>query len=107
MSLQKFVIEKLNNKNIKIREDGYVFATKLCEAGGKSWAHYKENKNSVEFIDKLSRSIGIPINLLIQTIMTGKNENRGTWIHPKIAIIITKKRTSYKPHNFIFCQLAR
>lgn len=66
--------------------DGYVNATALCKASGKLWADYRRLKTTGEFIQELGGSMGIPIDLLAQTIMTGRNELRGTWVHPQLAI---------------------
>jgi hypothetical protein len=37
-------------------------------------------------LSEFSGSIGIPIDDLITTGVTGSNEDRGTWAHPKIAV---------------------
>lgn len=66
--------------------DGYVNATALCKASGKRLGHYRSNDGTIEFIHELSRSVGIPTDLLIQTITTGPNRNRGTWVHPQVAV---------------------
>jgi len=66
--------------------DGYVNATAMCKAGGKELKHYNENLASAEFAEELSRSVGIPTDLLAQVIRTGPNEFRGTWVHPHITI---------------------
>lgn len=66
--------------------DGYVNATAMCKAGGKELKHYNENRASAEFAEELSRSVGIPTDLLMQIVRTGPNEFRGTWVHPHIAI---------------------
>lgn len=66
--------------------DGYVNATSLCQASGKQLKHYLENTSTKEFLSELSRSVGIPTDLLVQKILTGPNENRGTWVHPQVAI---------------------
>jgi len=66
--------------------DGYINATAMCKAAGKELKHYNENKGSAEFVEELSRSVGIPTDLLIQVIRTGPNELRGTWVHPYIAV---------------------
>ena len=67
-------------------QDGYINATALCKATGKLWGHYYENKTTKEFLNELSRSIGIPIDLLVEQVTTGANESRGTYIHPQVAI---------------------
>lgn len=66
--------------------DGYVNATAMCKAAGKLYADYSRLKTTQEFFSALSRSMGIPIDLLTQSVTTGKNDFRGTWIHPKAAI---------------------
>jgi hypothetical protein len=67
------------------RADGFVNATKLCQSGGKEWGHYRENGRTQRYLETLSRSIGIPIDVLINTKTVGSNEDRGTWVHPRIA----------------------
>lgn len=66
--------------------DGYVNATAMCKAGGKLFGHYRENRQTKDFLAALSRSIGIPIDQLVATSSTGANEARGTWVHPQVAI---------------------
>ena len=65
---------------------GYVNGTEMCKANGKQWKHYAENESSKEFWDALSRSVGIPTDLLMISVKTGSNSRRGTWVHPDIAI---------------------
>ena len=82
-----FIEHSIENDKIHQRpKDGYINATELCKKAGKQIKHYLENKSTREYLETLSRSVGIPTDLLIQTINTGLNENRGTWIHPKVAI---------------------
>lgn len=66
--------------------DGYVNGTALCQACGKLLGHYLENSNTKAFLVELSGSIGIPIDLLVHKVGTGANENRGSWVHPQVAI---------------------
>ena len=72
----------------KIRQrpsDGYIHATDMCKVGKKDWFAYKTNKITRKFIEELKRSPGI-LGDPIQSIIKGKNDERGTWIHPRIAI---------------------
>jgi hypothetical protein len=73
-----------------MREDGYVNVTKLCKAGGKEYFNWKQNKNSEATIQALERSLGIPRDLIIRDIKTGKNESRGTFVHRRLALIIAQ-----------------
>lgn len=66
--------------------DGYINATAMCKAAGRLFGHYNENDRTEEFKAALSRSIGIPIDQLVQTISTGGNDLRGSWVHPQMAI---------------------
>src|SRR5262245_30712678 len=66
--------------------DGYINATAMCKAAGKLWADYRRQKGAQDFLDELARSMGIPIDLLVLTIMEGANDPRGTWVHPYVAI---------------------
>jgi len=71
-------------------EDGYVDVTNLCKAGGKEFKHWNSLEKTQAFIKVLSRSVGIPTDLLIQYVTGGKNEDRKTWVHPQVAINIAQ-----------------
>lgn len=66
--------------------DGFVNGTFLCAACGKFIADYLRLESTKEFLVALSRSMGIPTDLLVVKVVNGKNEDRGTWVHPKVAI---------------------
>lgn len=66
--------------------DGYINATAMCQAAGKAWSNYAQNATTRAYIEALERSLGIPRDLIVQSIVTGSNEARGTWVHPQIAI---------------------
>lgn len=70
--------------------DGMVNATAMCKAAGKLWADYWRTQQTQAFADELSRSMGIPIDLLVVTVSTGVNARRGTWVHPDVAIDLAK-----------------
>ena len=67
-------------------KDGYINATAMCKAGNKLFNDYSQLKTTPLFLQSLSRSTGIPVDLLVSSIMTGPNELRGTWVHPQVAI---------------------
>jgi hypothetical protein len=76
----------LNNINIIARSsDGYINATQMCQAGGRLFADYKRLSQTQAYLQALSMSMGIPIDLLLTTISTGLNDYRGTWVHRKVA----------------------
>jgi hypothetical protein len=70
--------------------DGYVNATGMCRAGGRRWNHYITNDRTTEYLRALSRSAGIPADLLVASIGTGPNHLRGTWIHPRLAVDLAR-----------------
>lgn len=68
------------------KNDGYINATAMCKAAGKEWSNYKKAGQTEAFLAALERSLRIGRDLIVQTIATGANEHRGTWIHPQVAI---------------------
>lgn len=81
------LVKVIGGKSIRARKgDHYINATEMCKAAKKQWGHYHENKGTKEFLEALAGSIGIPMDLLVQTVKTGANEERGTWIHPRVVI---------------------
>lgn len=66
--------------------DGYINASAMCKAVSKQFSDYSRLKSTQDFLTELSRSTGIPVDLLSHTIVNGLNEERGTWVHPKMAI---------------------
>lgn len=71
---------------IQREEDGYINATALCKMNGKLFNDYSRLSTTKAFISELSRSTGIPVDLLKVATLKGKNEERGTYVHPKVAI---------------------
>ena len=69
--------------NIGIRSDGYINATQLCKAGGKEFKHYKENKQTQDYLHVLSSVVGIPSTELIDIKQGGVNQ--GTYVHRKVS----------------------
>jgi hypothetical protein len=82
----KLTVKDGGDLTISLRPDGFVNATQLCKAGKKLFADWKRMESTQELIQALKSSMGIHIDLLIDTKMTGKNEERGSWIHPDLAV---------------------
>jgi hypothetical protein len=81
------ISHKLENNLIHQRAaDGYVNATAMCKAVGKNFADYRRLNNTDAFLKELSTSMGIPIDLLVITVVNGTNDQRGTYVHPDVAI---------------------
>lgn len=67
-------------------KDGYVNATALCSAAGKSWNDYSRLTATARFLQALIDDTGIAREELIITIRGGVPNQQGTWIHPQVAI---------------------
>jgi hypothetical protein len=84
--MSDLIVRTLNDKPVGQRQsDRYVNATQFCKAEGKLWGNYWQTKETQAFIWELSRSIGIPIDVLVKGTNTGPNSERGTWVHPRVA----------------------
>lgn len=68
------------------KADGYINATAMCKVAGKEWSGYRRLDTTQAFIAALETSLQIHRDHLVQTIMTGANEVRGTWVHPQVAV---------------------
>lgn len=66
--------------------DGFINATAMCKAAGKEWSNYRKAEATTEFFLALERSLQIGRDPLVQSILVGPNDHRGTWVHPQIAI---------------------
>lgn len=87
------MIRKVSGVFIEQRyKDGYINATKLSNAHKQATGQRREpsewldNQRTKQTLEHLSGSTGIPVDLLTVTVTTGKNENRGTYIHPRLAV---------------------
>lgn len=86
------------------RADGWVNATAMCQAGGREWFTYARASRTQEYIAALAGVLGSPQNcgdpfagspqnpatVVIQSITTGPNHLRGTWIHPRLAVDLAR-----------------
>ena len=80
----------LNGITVLSREDGYINATALCKAGGKQFNDWYRLDKTKLFLNALSTSTGHPVDLLTHVITGGRNELRGTWVHPRLAVNIAQ-----------------
>jgi hypothetical protein len=73
-------------EQIRIRtEDRYIHASDMCKVGGKYWSDYIRNKTTKQFLKVLSSETNIPTSDLVQSKGGGSYEERGTWVHPRVA----------------------
>jgi hypothetical protein len=66
--------------------DGYINATAMCKAAGKEWSNYRKNDVTEAFLIALEGSLRIRRDRIVQSVVTGANDHRGTWVHPQVAI---------------------
>ena len=81
---------------IQCREsDGFCNATLMCKSAGRKWDTYNRSQNAKNFILHLQSVLGVSSDAssilssrpgLVIHITSGQNTDRGTWVHPKIAI---------------------
>lgn len=83
----EYLAREVNTVAIDQRiSDGYINATSLAKASGKRVNNYLRLDTTKEFLKELERSTGISADVLVSKINTGRNETRGTWVHPQVAI---------------------
>ena len=56
----------------------------MCKAKGRLLNDYTRTKRYKRHSTRVAASTGIPVDLLVQTLTDVRNEERGTWAHPKI-----------------------
>ena len=69
-------------KVMMMNDNGYINASKLCQDGGKLLKNWNRNKNARELEQEI-KSAHKRADLKIE-IMTGANNTRGTYVHPKL-----------------------
>jgi len=74
---------------IPVREDGYMDATAICQAGGKEFKHWYSNNRTKEIIKELSLDVGCVSSKLV-TINKNNYKNKHTFVHPILAISISQ-----------------
>lgn len=83
----EFEIREFNGHEIRQRtSDGDFDATALCKVAGKKLNDWTRNASTGEYLQALSGSTGIPVDVLIRIKLDGDNDSRGTWIHPRAAM---------------------
>lgn len=64
--------------------DGFVNATRMCQAAGKMWADFNRKVSTSSYLETLTAKMGKPISELVKCQHGGAYA--GTWIHPQYAI---------------------
>lgn len=66
--------------------DGYINATAICKAAGKSWSAYVERNDTAQFLEALVTESGLNRFVLVQSNAGTSADERGVWVHPQVAI---------------------
>ncbi|MEB3361566.1 MAG: KilA-N domain-containing protein [Synechococcaceae cyanobacterium] len=91
MTSSAHIVRSWNGHAIQRRlADGYVNATAMAKASGRHLPHYFGTLRACGYIQALQGSVGIPTDLLVQTVTTGPNGGRGTWVHPRLAVDLAR-----------------
>lgn len=65
----------------------YCNATQMCKGAGKRFNNYTRNERTKAYLKALAESTRISADLLIiENESSGTNEERGSWVHPEVAI---------------------
>jgi hypothetical protein len=70
-------------KSIIREEDGFIFATALCQISGKRLHDWKRTAETQSLIKKLEDKLKIKV---IEVKKGGNKYSQGSWIHPLLAI---------------------
>ena len=87
MMIPGIIDHKAENEIISQRvTDGYVNATAMCKAAGKTWSHYVQLSTTKPFLSELSSALGVSVDGLVQSYVGGVPHLQGTWVHPQVAV---------------------
>jgi hypothetical protein len=62
----------------------------MCQANGKLIADWMRTNEYIRYTERLSESMGIPIDRLVTSNPGQPSRGGGTWIHPKLAIKLAR-----------------
>ena len=72
---------------IPMRDDGYVLATKLCQASMKQLVNWRNSTETRQVVAFLSKKLQMTEKELIHVRRGGNDKNnQGTWVHPDLGI---------------------
>lgn len=79
---------KLDDKEFSIpfRDDGYIYATGICQAAGKKISDWLRLNQTKIFINEIEKETNLTEKELIKIYKGGNyKDSQGTWIHRKLA----------------------
>jgi hypothetical protein len=81
----KLLLEDDTEFIIPMREDGYIFATKLCKVVGKKVAKWKNLKETKLLIEKVKSIYALSQIIEVYKGKTSRYKS-GTWVHPDLGL---------------------
>lgn len=70
--------------------DKYVDLTQMCRIYGKRYPDWRRLLCTQQYLEEVSKTVGIPTDKLIVTTLVGPLRKRGSWGHKLVAINLAK-----------------
>lgn len=81
---------QFNNIPVSFRQDGYLNATAIAAHFGKRVPDFIKTEQNQEYINALAEHISKTTKIVLDknqlVIVKHGGNNRGTWLHPKLAV---------------------
>ena len=85
--MTNLIVRDWNGKSIRQRADGFLSATDMCTAGGKSFGHWHTLKTTKEYLEALvSKYYHDRDNTPIETSAGNLGDRGGTWVDRRVAL---------------------
>ena len=85
--MTNLIVRDWNGKSIRQRADGFLSATDMCTAGGKSFGHWHTQKSTKEYLDALAiKHYRDSDNGPVESNVGGSPETTGTWVDRRVAL---------------------
>lgn len=85
--MTNLIVRDWNGKSIRQRADGFLSATDMCTAGGKSFGHWHTQKTTKEYLEALiAKRYHNSDNGPIEVNQGGIPEKQGTWVDRRVAL---------------------
>lgn len=85
--MSNLILRDWNGKSIRHREDGFLSATDMCQAGGKLFGHWHSLKTTKEYLEALKLKYYLDLSANpVESNVGGLPETTGTWVDRRVAI---------------------
>ena len=92
--MNAIITADFNGFNVSFRNDAYINATAVAKQFGKMPKDFLKNEQTREYISALARHLSTRRKILVKenqlVIVQNGGNNRGTWLHPKLAIFFAR-----------------